>query len=57
MLPDFIIDELRKRERRRDRRPQPVVQVPSTQQDVHKPSRNSDESQEQRGVVVISLFD
>jgi hypothetical protein len=55
-LETFIIDELRKRERRRDERP--AVELPLPEPELERPPRKSDPAGEKprRGVVVIDLL-
>jgi len=55
-LETFIIDEQRKRERRRDE--PPAVELPLPQPEVDQPARESNTGDEapQRGVVVIDLL-
>lgn len=55
-LETFIIDEVRKRERRRDERP--AVELPLPEPELDRPVRKSDtdELPPKRGVVVIDLL-
>lgn len=57
MLPPFIIDEIRKRERQRpDTRPQPMIELdvplPPFPRSPSKPQQEDSD----RGVVVIDVF-
>jgi hypothetical protein len=56
MLETFIIDELGRRERRRDELP--VVEIPLPEPELEQPPRKSDtgDDKPQRGVVVIDLL-
>jgi hypothetical protein len=56
MLETFIIDELRRRERRRDE--PPSLEMPLPEPELEQPPRKSDtgDDQPQRGVVVIDLL-
>jgi hypothetical protein len=55
-LETFIIDEVRKRERRRDERP--AVELPLPEPELERPVRkiDSDEQTPKRGVVIIDLL-
>lgn len=55
-LETFIIDEVRKRERRRDERP--AIELPLPEPELEQPPRKSDTGDQtpKRGVVVIDLF-
>jgi hypothetical protein len=55
-LETFIIDELRKRERRREERP--AVELPLPEPELERPPRKSDTGDQtpKRGVVVIDLL-
>jgi hypothetical protein len=55
-LETFIIDEVRKRERRRDERP--AIELPLPEPELERPPRKSDNDEQtpKRGVVVIDLF-
>jgi hypothetical protein len=55
-LETFIIDEVRKRERRREERP--PVELPLPEPELDRPPRKSDTDEQppKRGVVVIDLF-
>jgi hypothetical protein len=54
-LETFIIDEVRKRERRREERP--AVELPLPEPELDRPVRKSDPSETpKRGVVVIELL-
>ncbi len=56
-LETFIIDEQRKRERRRNERP--AVELPLPEPELERPMRKSDtggEKTPKRGVVVIDLL-
>ena len=56
MLDSYIIEEIRKRERLRQERHQPAVELPLPAPEQH-PRRKSEEREEkpQRGVVIIDL--
>ena len=56
MLPGFIIEELRKREQRREQRPQPSVQLP-VESDRSGHNAVIEGEDEHRGVTIIPLFD
>jgi hypothetical protein len=55
-LETFIIDEVRKRERRREERP--AVELPLPEPELDRPVRKSDINEEppKRGVVIIDLL-
>jgi len=59
MLDSFIIEEIRRRERMRDERNRPVVELPlPSPEEQDRPPRRSEndgEDKPQRGVVVIDL--
>lgn len=59
MLDSFIIEEIRRRERMREERNRPVMDLPLPSPDDDRPPRRSDtenEEKPQRGVVVIDLL-
>ena len=55
-LETFIIDEVRKRERRREERP--AIELPVPEPELDRPVRKTDVGDEtpKRGVVVIDLL-
>ena len=57
MLDAFIIEEIRRRERTREDRDRPAVELPLPVPDERPPRRSNteDEAPPQRGVVVIDL--
>lgn len=56
MLDAFIIEELKRREQRRDDRQRPVIELPlPSSEDRPRRSETEDDEQPQRGVVVIDL--
>ncbi len=58
MLDAFIIEEIKRRERARQEKERPVVELPVPDEREDRPKRRSDtedEEKPQRGVVVIDL--
>ena len=57
MLDSFIIEEIRRRERVREERQRPVLELPLPSPEDYPPRRSNTESEDkpQRGVVVIEL--
>lgn len=50
MLPAYIIDQIRKREARREERPQPTLELPQ-----RLPRQRPEAEEEKRGIVIIDL--
>ncbi len=56
MLDAFIIEEIKRRERLRQERDRPAVELPLPSDDApHRKSDTEDEDKPERGVVVIDL--
>ena len=55
MLDAYVIEEIKRRERQRDRGDRPVVQIPVPPPPDHRPDERVDDTGD-RGVVIIDLL-
>ena len=57
MLPPFIIEQIRQRERESRRSEQPRLELPLFPPDVVNPPTSPEKDSEDRGVVIIDLLE